>query len=575
MILIILEAKSKPVKRNSFFITLGISVALLLLVNAITFSWIIGKSSLSLLAGGVTREPIASIFVSRQAPVMLSLLVNPERLESFSQYIASPANRRRSHQELKDLEKTLLANTGLNYDQEIQPWLGEEITLAVTTLDYNHDKSDGVQPGYLLAVATKDPELAKEFLQVSYSRNAIANTSDLVFDQYKGINLVHQRPSKVISSRNFTSSAVVGDFVLFANEPKILRAAINNAQVPDLNLKNSPIYQNSLQTISDPRIGVVYANLPTLSAWLDNSPAPETPEALQTLAIGLSIKSEGLVAQTALIGVTGEENQPPVLSELVGALAYLPANSMLAIAGTNLDQFWQQVETGLDSNSPLQQLLTQLLNRYQEPLGLNLPKDVFSWVKGEYSLALVPNEQGMQPDLVFIAERMPDVEIDPAIAHLDQLAIAQGYSVVDLPIEKTKVKTWTKLITNTTLEETARLGAIIKGVHATINGTNQYEIFTSSVAVMEKVLSQTKRTIVDSRTFQQAISAIPTENDGYFFVNWHEIQPLLEQQLPIVKVAEFAVKPLFKNLRSLTLSSQGSENGVKRATIFLNLGVRQ
>ncbi|WP_206814130.1 DUF3352 domain-containing protein [Chroococcus sp. FPU101] len=561
-------------KRNSFFITLGISVALLLLVSATTFSWIIGKSSLSLLVGGVTREPIASIFVSRQAPVMLSLLVNPERLESFSQYIASPANRRRSSRELKDLEKTLLANTGLNYDNEIQPWLGEEITLAVTTLDYNHDKSDGVQPGYLLAVATKDPELAKEFLQVSYSRNAIANTSNLVFDQYKGINLVHQRPSKVISSRNFTSSAVVGDFVLFANEPKILRAAINNAQVPDLNLKNSPIYQDSLQTISDPRIGVVYANLPALSAWLDNSSAPETPKALQTLAIGLSIKSEGLVAQTALIGVTGEDNQPPVLSELVGALAYLPANSMLAIAGTNLDQFWQQVETGLDLNSPLQQLLTQLLNRYQEPLGLNLPKDVFSWVKGEYSLALVPNEKGMQPDLVFIAERMPDVEIAPAIAHLDQLAIDQGYSVVDLLIQTTKVKAWTKLITNTDLEE-ARLGAIVKGVHATITQGNQYEIFTSSVAVMEKVLSKTKRTIVDSRTFQQAISAIPTENDGYFFVNWHEIQPLLEQQLPIVKVAEFAVKPLFKNLRSLTLSSQGSENGVKRATVFLNLGVRE
>jgi hypothetical protein len=563
------------VKLRSFFITLGIAVAVLLLLSAVTLSWILKESSLSLLKGGVTREPIASIFVSRQAPVMISLLVNPERLESFSQYIASPANRRRSHKELKDLEKTLLANTGLNYENEIEPWLGEEITLAVTSLDYNHLATDGVQPGYLLAVATKDPQLAKEFLQVSYSRGAIAGKSDLVFDQYKGINLVYQRPTKAIVSRNFTASAVVGDFVLFANEPKILRAAINNAQVPDLNLKNSPIYQDSLKTISDPRIGVVYANLPALSAWIDNSSVPETPEALQTLAVALAIKSEGLVAQTALIGVTGEENKPPALSELVGALAYVPANSMLTAAGTNLNQFWQQIETGLDEDSPLQQLFEELLNRFQEPLGLDLPKEVFSWVTGEYSLALVPNLKGGQPDLIFIAKRMPDVEVDPAIAHLDQLAIAQGYSVIDLPIQNTKAKVWTKLITNSDPQNLARLSAIVKGVHATIDEGNQYEIFTSSVAAMEKILSQKKQTIIDSRKFQQAISALPTDNDGYFYIDWNEIQPLLEQKLPIIKVAEFALKPLFKNLRSLTLSSQGSENGVRRATVFVNLGVRK
>ncbi|PSF33069.1 hypothetical protein C7H19_20950 [Aphanothece hegewaldii CCALA 016] len=561
-------------KLRSFFIALGIAVAVLLLLSATTLSWILGESSLSLFKGGVTREPIASLFVSRQAPVMISLLVNPERLESFSQYIASVANRRRSRQELKDLEKTLLANTGLNYDQEIKPWLGEEITLAVTSLDYNHNPTDGVQPGYLLAVATKDPQLAKEFLQVSYSKKAIAGTSDLVFNEYKGINIVDQRSSKTIVSRNFTSSAVVGNFVLFANEAKILRNAINNAQVPDLNLKNSPTYQDSLKTISDPRIGVVYANLPALSAWIGNLPVPETPEALQTLSVALSIKSEGIVAQTALIGVTGEENQPPALSELVSALGYVPANSMLAAAGTNLDQLWQQVETGLDEDSPLQQLFKELLNRFQEPLGLNLPKDVFSWVKGEYSLALVPSFRGGQPDLVFIAERMPDVEIAPAIAHLDELAVNQGYSVIDLPIQNTKVKVWTKLIKNSDPQNLALLNAIVKGVHATITQGNQYEIFTSSVAAMEKILSD-KQTIMDSRKFQQAISALPTDNDGYFYIDWNEIQPLLEQKLPIVKVAEFAVKPFFKNLRSLTLSSQGSENGVRRATVFLNLGVRK
>ena len=39
-----------------------------------------------------------------------------------------------------------------------------------------------------------------------------------------------------------------------------------------------------------------------------------------------------------------------------------------------------------------------------------------------------------------------------------------------------------------------------------------------------------------------------------------------------VRVIELAGQPWFDRLRSLTLSSQGSENGIRRATVFFNLG---
>ncbi|NJL44907.1 MAG: DUF3352 domain-containing protein, partial [Leptolyngbyaceae cyanobacterium SM2_3_12] len=40
------------------------------------------------------------------------------------------------HQDdIQVIERTLLANTGLTYSQDIQPWLGEEITAAVVSLD--------------------------------------------------------------------------------------------------------------------------------------------------------------------------------------------------------------------------------------------------------------------------------------------------------------------------------------------------------------------------------------------------------------------------------------------------------
>ncbi|MCA2624941.1 MAG: DUF3352 domain-containing protein, partial [Microcystis sp. M20BS1] len=45
-------------------------------------------------------------------------------------------------------------------------------------------------------------------------------------------------------------------------------------------------------------------------------------------------------------------------------------NSLLVAASRDLNRFWTQVEEGLEADSPLQELITQVLNRFQSPLGL-------------------------------------------------------------------------------------------------------------------------------------------------------------------------------------------------------------
>lgn len=560
-------------KLRPLFLTLIFTVVILLSLATGSLYWILAQSPLDLLEGGVKANPTAAILMPRQTPVMVSLLVNPDRLETFSQLIASPGKRRRSRREIREVERSLLAKTGLDYQKEIQPWLGEEITLAVTSLDLDRNSENGSQPGYLLAVNTKDRQLTKEFLQVSYSQQAIAGNIDLIFEQYKGVNLIYQKALNPSSHVLLNSSAVVGDFVLFANDPLVLRTAINNLQVPDLNLNNTTYYQDALKTNLSVRIAEVYVNIPAFSAWIANSVTPETPEVSQFLNIAFSLKSEGLMAQTALIGVNGQENQSPALTKPVQALQYIPEHSILTAASVNLNQFWQTVETGLEADSPLQQLVKQLINRIQDPLGLNLPEDVFKWVQGEYSLALVPNLDGGVPDWIFVAEQVSKEDTEKAIAHLDELAQQQGYSVGSLPLLDTNVTAWTKLTTAKGKKQgsLARLEAQVRGVHTTVD---KYTIFATSVEAMAQALSAGDTSLDKSEKFKQAISALPTANDGYFYVDWNQSEPILEEQLPIIRVIELAGKPLFKNLRSLTLSSQGSKQGIRRANLFFNLGVK-
>ena len=155
--------------------------------------------------------------------------------------------------------------------------------------------------------------------------------------------------------------------------------------------------------------------------------------------------------------------------------------------------------------------------------------------------------------------------------HLDELAKNQGYSVDKLTVADQSVTAWTKLKTSAKNKIT-RLEAEVKGAHLRMGN---YEILTTSLEAMSQVLSANQNPLVASTKFQQAISALPTENNGYFYLDWNESQPLLEQQFPLIRVLELTVKPLFKNLRSLTITSEGNVNGIRRATTFLNLGVRE
>jgi uncharacterized protein YjiS (DUF1127 family) len=575
-------------KQRSFFSALVAGVAVLLLIGIAGYYWIFSQSPLTLLGGGSQTTPAAAIFVSKQAPVVVSMLVNPDRLESLRQLVTPPRERRRSRQELNQLKTSLLANTGLDYRRDIQPWLGEEITLAVPSQDIDRDETNGKQPGYLMVLSTKDPAKSREFLQLLFSRRAIAGR-DLASEQYKGVNLLYDTQQSALSSKSSAASiqsslasAVVGDrFVLLANHPKVLREAINNVQAPDLNLMNSSQYQQALSVLPSRRIGVAFLNLPSVAAWLGKQTE------LQTYAsqiIALKLNREGLLAETSLIAAPDQEIASPgsTLSEPVKALQYVPSGTGLAISGTDLshlestdlNQLWTQVAALLSGsgNDAISRLVKQPLAALQARWGIDLSQDIFSWVQGEYALAMLPHAGSLIPDWIFAAET--SAAASQGIDHLNAIAQAKGLSITPVSAENQKIYAWTQLTTVPTKDSdsdnTIALKAKVEGVHATVG---DYEIFTTSVEAMDAALKAAKTggSVLDSPQFQTSIKVIPQPNQGYVYLDWKASREVLERQLPILKLIELAGKPFFNNLRSLTISSYGSETGVLKGGIFLQL----
>lgn len=533
-------------KFRSFLNLVAAIAGVLLLIGTIGFTWIFAQSPLGLLRGSPLNTPTAAIFVPKQAPVMASLLVNPDRLENLRQLTAKPGERAATRAEFEQFKQGILGNSELNYQRDVQPWLGNEVTAAITTLDIDRDQANGKEAGYLLALATKDTERSREFLQLFWQKRAIAGT-ELVFEAYKGTKIIYGKIEAESVPITVASAVVGSQYVLFANSPKVLRDAINNVQAGELNLENSNQYQTAIAALDRGRIGVVFANLPELAKLSGKEIEPTA----STAAISLGLDRKGLVAETAIVrDAEGSE----VSKKAVEALNYIPTIAPISASGINLDRLW----SGLATESSLAKWVNPSIDRLGKRWNLDLPKDIFSWVKGEYALALLPDA-----DWVFVAEKTEGA--DAAIAQLDELGKAQGISAGTLQVSNQPVSVWTRFAPVGTAK---KVEADVVGVHTTIG---KYEVFATSVDAMNTVLNAKKNTLANSKAFAQAIAGLQKASNGYLYIDWDTAQPILEKQLPILKVAELAGGSLFEHLRSLTISNYGNRSGVQRGGVFVQL----
>ena len=375
--------KSRLVTPKSIIAIIGV-----ILVIILGFSFLSEKN---ISAIGVRENPKGVVFVPKQSPLMVSLLVDPQELESFAQFLPTKSNSKRVMKAMNKLRSTLLTQAQVDSLDDLQGWIGNEITFAVTSLDYDYDPENGVQPGYLLAVKSKNTKLASEFLQTYYARELIAGSNELIFDEYQGVNIVYRQPTQENSTVKQIAAAVVGKYVLFANDLPVLTEAINNAQAVELNLEHDLDYQNAIASLPKKKVSIAYLNLPTTSAWITNKGELEESATNQSLTVAFDLNNQGLVAHSALI--TGEEeDQPATLRQPPQTLAYVPEDSVFAAAGINLRALSANLEQGLDNNNPAAEIIAQVINPLESALELDFQEEIFNKVTGEYAVAFASKQ---------------------------------------------------------------------------------------------------------------------------------------------------------------------------------------
>jgi Protein of unknown function (DUF3352) len=526
-------------------------------------------------------EPTTTIFVSQNAPLSLSLTVNPDQLLSVSPY---PLGGSKAQPELENFRDSLLGVA--DYKTSIQPWLGDEMTVAVTSRDVDRTLQDGRQPGYLLVLKTQDTEASRSFLRSFWRQRAALLTNN---ETYKGSEITYGEVKNSIpqfSDVPFTlASAIVGNqYVLFANSPKVLKDAINNVQASELNLRGNAQYQKALGSIDPKRLGMLYVNLPEFTALTGNDAIvrslaqlpDQSPVTYSTIAMALKGSKTGLILDTVLVPEIGlSSSEIPVVVpqsiasssepiKLLGVMNLLPADSMTIAVGEDLNKVWSAIGNTVKGYPALEQLQQNSLKALESQSQLNLIKDIFQWVNGEYGLAIAAPKGKQASEWVFAVKREGS-KIQQGLDQLDKIARDRGLNIGPVKIGDQIVQAWTQLNSTSNSEV---LNAKTIAAHSTIS---DYEVFSTSIETLGKLANQSEKTLNNNSIWNQSIHNIATPNQGYFYADWNAVKPIVETQVPGLKFLEILAQPLVSHLQSFTLSAQPGSSEVTKSTIVISL----
>jgi Protein of unknown function (DUF3352) len=537
--------KIKPI-----FVGIAVIGVLLLVLSLSAVGKILGANPRDVLAG-VKTQPLAVKFLPLRSQLFLSFLINPEKLELFTQLAAQPRDRSDVRNQLASLKQQLSQNWLLDYDRDIQPWLDREITLAVTDVDLDAQPANGLQTGYLLAFAAKDAELAKTSIDAFWQRLAV-NGSDLGFEQYQGVSILN---TSFKEDQPAIAGTILDKFVLFANDARVLHKAIDALQKPELGLASLANYRDRIAQLdtgkNTGKVGMAYVNLAELGS--------ELPK--ESLLMSLSFDKSGIKAKTALTlasansetagetAIVPQATQIKISKKSSGNIANAIPVSSSVIIGNNLGQTWQGLQNTLIPE------WKQALAKAIAPISLE--PSALAWAQNDYAIALLPKTNSA-PDWLVVAKVEDANATKTAIAALDDLAKTK-LTVGEISLKTQPVTIWTNL-------SASNNSGVSGNVVAAHTQTKDYVYLSNSLTVLESAFTlKNSDSMARLKSFKTISARLPSDRLTYGYIDKNvDLSWLQSSLLNLNGASEIAQNlsnsPLTKVLNHVKLSGFASTN---------------
>ncbi|MBX0329599.1 DUF3352 domain-containing protein [Oscillochloris sp. ZM17-4] len=326
------------------------------------------------------------------------------------------------YQNNADTNDQLVETMGVTFNDDIAPWIGTEMAAAVSGLPFDQlfDSSgaglDGEaalaeQAQVVLVLTSRDEKAAQAFLD-KQRQHREGQGQQFASSEAQGATIYAQQggdPSPI------AAFGIVRGNVVFATGPDLIAAIA--ARDPDGKdtLAASARFQQVLASLSADRLGFVFvdgapiaralqANSDQVIGQLQGDAADQLREqlksvdALQGIGLSLSVLADG-VAFDALASFDRAGLSQATLDQISEATAPVSADRTGRVSAETLaafsfrlpSTFGKQIRDGINSVPGADAQIASV----EQETGLDLDRDLLSWLQGEATIVLLPGEEIM------------------------------------------------------------------------------------------------------------------------------------------------------------------------------------
>lgn len=486
---------------------------------------------------------------------MVAYVSTDEKAWAKLDQFGTPEAQKLVRKGMEDFQKSLTSETQFSFEQDIKPWAGN-VMVALMPSDSGKPASE---PNVLMVIGIKDKPAALSFAnKVKASEKGEIKETD-----YKGVKVAAFPGQKVT-----TYTANVNDYLLVSPDRKAMEAAIDTAKgEPSLasqagdSLNQNLELQNTLARVYVPDYGKAVQYLTASSTPPLPSSTLEQLKQLKSLSAAIGVDEHGvrLKAVTKLGDQLANMEFKPAPGSVV---AQFPSETFALMSSVNMSGYWKQASDSFQSDPQMKGALDEMRQQMKQ-VNLDLDKEIFGWMDGEFAIGMIPSNQGLLASVGFGGAIVIDTSdrktAENTLTKLDTLAKTAGYVTINQ-----------RNIDGKTLTEwQTPMGALV--------GHTWLDQDTLLIALGDSTITQQpgkqNQALNNSDTFKAVTASLPKQNGGYFYLDMDKTVSLMNTMM--VSTQSQPMQPeamaVMNSIRGVGMTSNRPDKTTTQFEVLLSL----
>ena len=473
--------------------------------------------------GASSSSPLGSAKLVPATALMATYIdTNPESWNKLQQF-GTPEARKLLGKEFQNFNQQMLNDSKISYEADIKPWVGG-MMIAVLPPDAKKVSQDNFRaseaPNYLLVVGIKDKIAALKFAnKLKDQKNVKIQESD-----YKGQKIIEStgqgQPTYV--------TVVNNDYLLLTSNKQAVEKAIDTYKgepsfvtkegANDILSKGVDV-KNGLAQIYVPDYANMIQQLTAFNPQSKQLP-PQTLaqiKQVKSLTAGVGIDDDGLRLK-AIVNLDPQLNKFQYQATPAKIVGQFPSETLALTSGQGISKSWENfVEQSKDYpelNQGIQQARTQL-----KALQIDLDKDIFGWMNGEFGLGAIQSNQGLLANVGFGGALVLDTSdrktAEATFIKLDNFAKQQSLNVAQKSVGGKNVTEW----------QIPQQGALV--AHGWLNDNTAFLAIGGPVA--DTLVDRKGAALDQSDSFKTITGSLQKPNGGYFYLDMDKTKTIIER----------------------------------------------